>query len=46
MIARRSGKDISHEPEMRELKEVFRAMADGEKTRTMNHLKDDGDEHG
>ena len=38
VIDRKPGKDISQEPEMKELVRVFRDMTEGEKGRTLDHL--------
>jgi hypothetical protein len=40
VIDRKEGQDISQEPEMQELVEINHEMTEGEKTRTVEYLKD------
>jgi hypothetical protein len=42
VIDRKAVKDISQEPEMKELVRVFRDMTEGEKGRTIDYLDGEG----
>jgi hypothetical protein len=39
VIAKKAASNISQEPEMKELKEVFNQITDAEKARTINRMK-------
>lgn len=40
MTKKQGPKDLNSEPEMKELRKIFKDMPDGEKTHTKQHLKD------